>query len=168
YQFDYIFDWTVLKYPQIKGRHISGNAGLNTVTGAEKHGRISGEHDSRALEAPPRRNLGTGGRYEQHTRNRTADDLPLSKDVQADPDKVRSSRNVSTSRYVGLSGTRPSSSGEATEGPSSRVVSIIGPRTSTAQRTPLGSENKSSGLGRATRAGREDPLRSFEFLQIRK
>ncbi|XP_076945300.1 casein kinase 1-like protein 9 isoform X1 [Bidens hawaiensis] len=160
YQFDYIFDWTVLKYPQIRGRqqHISDTAG----TGGEKQGRNPGEQDSRALEALPRRNPGTGARYE-HARHRTSDDVPSSKDVQADSEKVRPSRNGSTSRYAGHS-TRPGSSGEATEGPSSRVVSSSVARGS---RTPHGSETKSSAFGRATKV-REDPLRSFEFLQIKK
>ncbi|KAL8215030.1 hypothetical protein R6Q57_004479 [Mikania cordata] len=167
YQFDYIFDWTVLKYPQIgassRGRPTSGNLGFNAEAAAEKHGRISGEQDSRALEAFPRRHPGIGGRYE-HTRHRTSEDLPLSKDVQADSEKIRSSRNGSTSRYTGLSGTRL---GDSSEGPSSRVVSSIGARTSTHRAQP-GFETKSSGLTRATKVGREDPLRSFEFLHIRK
>ncbi|KAI3742685.1 hypothetical protein L1987_60378 [Smallanthus sonchifolius] len=171
YQFDYVFDWTVLKYPQIsassRGRHISGNAGLNAGTSAEKQGRVSGGQDSRALEAFSRRNSGTGGRYEQ-SRHRTSEDLPSSKDVQADSEKVRISRNGSSSKYAGLSGARPGSSGEATEGQSSQIVSSIGPRTSTTQRAQLGYENKPSGFARATKGSREDPLRSFEFLQIRK
>ncbi|KAI3829771.1 hypothetical protein L1987_03899 [Smallanthus sonchifolius] len=171
YQFDYIFDWTVLKYPQIgaspRGRHVSGNGGLNAGTAAEKHGRLPGEQDSRALEAFPRRNPGTGGRYE-HSKHRASEDFTSSKDVQADSEKVRSTRNGNTSRYAGLTGTRPGSSGEGTEGPSSRVVSSTGARTSTTHRPQPGSETKSTGLSRATRIGREDPLRSFDFLQIRK
>ncbi|KAK1428416.1 hypothetical protein QVD17_17250 [Tagetes erecta] len=169
YQFDYIFDWTVLKYPQIsaRGRQISGTPGPNAGTTAEKHGRNPGEQDSRALEALPRRSPGTGGRYE-HSRHRTSDDLPTSKDVQADSEKVRSSRNGSTSRYVGHSGARPGSSGEGTEGPSSRAISSNRPRSSTPHRQQTGSDTRSSGLARATKVNRDDPLRSFEFLQIRK
>ncbi|XP_071689433.1 casein kinase 1-like protein 9 [Rutidosis leptorrhynchoides] len=172
YQFDYVFDWTVLKYPQIgassRGRHLSGSAGLNAGTSAEKQGRTSGGQDSRALEAFPRRNPAIGGRYE-HSRHRTSEDIPSSKDVQADTEKVRSSRNGSSSKYVAASGTRPGSSGEATEGQtSSRVVSSIGGRTSAVQRAQIGYENKSSGFSRASKSGRDDPLRSFEFLQIRK
>nr|XP_043609193.1 casein kinase 1-like protein 9 [Erigeron canadensis] len=171
YQFDYVFDWTVLKYPQIgsssRGRHLSGSAGLNAGTSAEKQGRTSAGQDSRALEGFPRRNPATAGRYE-HSRHRTSEDVPSSRDVQADSEKVRSSRNGSSSKFPGHLGTRPSSSGERTEGPSSRIVSSIGGRTSTTQRAQLGHETKPSGFPRATKVGREDPLRSFEFLQIRK
>ncbi|KAM0064461.1 putative protein kinase CK1-CK1 family [Helianthus debilis subsp. tardiflorus] len=165
YQFDYVFDWTVLKYSQVgpssRGRHVSGNAGLNAGTSAEKQGRLSGGQDYRALEALSRRNPGIGAHFER-SRNRTSEHLPLSKNVQADSEKVRTSRNGSFSKYAVLSGTRPGSSGA----PSSRVVSSVGARTSRAQ---LGYETKPSGLARATESGREDPLlRSFENLQIRK
>ncbi|MFS7888761.1 putative protein kinase CK1-CK1 family [Helianthus anomalus] len=161
YQFDYVFDWTVLKYPQVgpssRGRHVSGNAGLNAGTLAEQQGRLSGGQDSRALEALSRRNPGVGAQFER-SRNRTSEHLPLSKNVQADSEKVRASRNGSFSKYAVLSGTRPGSSGA----PSSRVVS-------SASRAQLGHETKPSGLARATKSGREDPLlQSFENLQIRK
>ncbi|KAI3668008.1 hypothetical protein L6452_43079 [Arctium lappa] len=159
YQFDYVFDWTVLKYPQIgaRGRHHSGNAGLNAGTSAERQGGAPVGQDGTFLRRPA-----TGGRYE-HSRHRTPEDLPSSKDVQADSEKVRSSRNGGSSKYGMVSGTRPSSSGEATEGQSSsRIVSSIGGRMSTTQR---GHETKPS---RTTKGGHEDPLRSFEFLQIRK
>lgn len=162
YQFDYVFDWTVLKYPQIgaRGRHHSGNAGLNAGTSAEKQGGAPVGADGR--DTFLRRNPATGGLYE-HSRQRTSEDHPSSKDVQADSEKVRSSRNGSSSKYGVVSGTRPSSSGEATEGQSSsRIVSSIGGRMSTTQR---GHETKPS---RTAKGGREDPLRSFEFLQIRK
>ncbi|KVI03848.1 Protein kinase, ATP binding site-containing protein [Cynara cardunculus var. scolymus] len=139
YQFDYVFDWTVLKYPQIgassRGRHHSGNAGLNAGTSAEKHRGAPVGQDGRAGDAYLRRN----------------------------PTPVRTSRNGSASKYGVVSGTRPSSSAEATEGQSSsRIVSSIGGRMSTTQR---GLETKPS---RTSKGGREDPLRSFEFLQIRK
>ncbi|XP_021993540.2 casein kinase 1-like protein 9 [Helianthus annuus] len=165
YQFDYVFDWTVLKYPQVgassRGRHASGNGGLNAGTSAEKQGRLSGGQESRALEALSRRNPGVGAHFER-SRNRTSEHQPLSKNVQADSEKVRTSRNGSFSKYAVLSGTRPGSSGA----PSSRVVSSVGARTSRAQ---LGHETKPSGLARATKSGREDLLlRSFENLQIRK
>ncbi|GJS96702.1 casein kinase I isoform epsilon [Tanacetum coccineum] len=167
YQFDYVFDWTVLKYPQIgsssRGRHLSGNAGLNAGTSAEKPGRTSGGQEARGLEAFARRNPVTGGRYE-HSRLRTSEDVPSSKDVHADSEKVRSSRNGSSSRYA-----RPGSSGEATEGQSSsRIVSSAGGRTSTTQRAQHGHETKPSAFSRTTKGHREDPLRSFEFLHIRK
>ncbi|XP_076933927.1 uncharacterized protein LOC143599982 isoform X3 [Bidens hawaiensis] len=157
YQYDYVFDWSLLKYPQISAtsrvRHISGNSGLNGGPSTEKPGRVSGGQDSRALEALSRRNPEVGGRYEH------------SKDVQADSEKVRTSRHVSSSKYAGLSVTRPGSSGEATEGRSSRILSSIGARTSRAQ---VGYGTKATGLARIPKGGREDQLRSFESLQIKK
>ncbi|CAH1417807.1 unnamed protein product [Lactuca virosa] len=175
YQFDYVFDWTVLKYPQISASsraRLPGDTGLNAGTSMEKQGRTSAGQDSRALEAFPRRNIATGGRYD-FSRHRTPDDMTSSKDVQPDSDKLRSSRNGSSSKFAAASGTRPSSSGEQTptEGQSSsRIMSSVGGRTSTTQRASfgLGYDAKSSGFSRPAKGGREDPLRSFEFLQIRK
>ncbi|KAL4588042.1 hypothetical protein LXL04_000920 [Taraxacum kok-saghyz] len=163
YQFDYVFDWTVLKYPQISAGsrarvstmcvYLPGTPGLNPGTSsAENKGRTS---DPRAVDPFPRRNPAT------YSRHRVPDDIPSSKDVQADSEKVRSTRNGSSSKY-----TRPSSSGEPTptaEGQSSRAR-----MSSTNQRASLGFDAKSSGFSRPAKPGREDPLRSFEFLQIRK
>ncbi|KAH7841595.1 hypothetical protein Vadar_031893 [Vaccinium darrowii] len=46
YQFDYVFDWTILKYPQIgaisRGRNPSGSAGLNPGPSVERPERTSG------------------------------------------------------------------------------------------------------------------------------
>ncbi|KAI3772970.1 hypothetical protein L6452_04166 [Arctium lappa] len=156
YQFDYVFDWTILKYPQIGAssrvrQHLSGNGGQNVGTSA---GRTSGGQDVRDRFSGAVRNPSGGGRHE-HSRNRTSEDVPSSKDVQADSEKVRSSRNGSSAKRGAL---KPSSSGEATDGRSSRVVSSSGGRLSTSQRVQQSSFAGSS----------KDPLRSFEFLQIRK
>ncbi|XP_076889491.1 casein kinase 1-like protein 9 isoform X2 [Bidens hawaiensis] len=146
YQFDYVFDWTILKYPQIgassRTRIQSGNAG---GTSAERPGRISAVQVVR--ETFSRRNPPGGSRLEL-SRNRMSEDVPSSKDVQADSEKVRSSRNGSSSKRASFlsSSNKPSSSAEA-----SRLMSSSGARLSTTQR-----------------GGREDPLRSFELLNIRK
>ncbi|XP_058197155.1 casein kinase 1-like protein 10 isoform X6 [Rhododendron vialii] len=50
YQFDYVFDWTILKYPQIgassRGRIPSGSGGLNPGPSAERPERTSVGHET--------------------------------------------------------------------------------------------------------------------------
>ncbi|XP_073137021.1 casein kinase 1-like protein 11 [Henckelia pumila] len=102
YQFDYLFDWTVLKYPQIgvssRARNPTGNAVagtsserlVRTSVGQDIRDRLSG-----AVEAFSRRNVSGSGRHGEHSRNRTSENVPSSKDVQPDSEKVRSLRNGS-------------------------------------------------------------------------
>ncbi|KAI5680074.1 hypothetical protein M9H77_01301 [Catharanthus roseus] len=171
YQFDYVFDWTILKYPQIgassRGRNPSGSAGMNAGPSAERPGRTSVGQDIRdrfsgAVEAFSRRNVSSSARHGEHSRNRS-DDVPSSKDVQADSEKGRTSRNGSSSKRAAISSSRPSSSGEH----SNRLVSSSGGRLSTTQRSI---DPKPSSFNRTsvTKGTRDDPLRSFEFLSIRK
>ncbi|KAK4732070.1 hypothetical protein R3W88_025058 [Solanum pinnatisectum] len=179
YQFDYVFDWTILKYPQIgassRGRNISGSAPLNAVPSAERPGRTSVGQDIRdrfsgAVGAFSRRNASSSGRHGEHSRHKTSDDIPSSKDVQADSERGRTSRNCSSSRRAAISSSRPSSSGEPTESrSSSRLVSSSG-RLSATQRIHSGAEPKPSLFSRTsvTKGSRDDPLRSFELLSIRK
>lgn len=92
------------------------------------------------------------------------------KSQQADSDKGRSSHNGNSSKRVVIaSSTRPSSSGEFTEGRAGRLVSTSG-RLSSAQRILSGSEPKQPTYSRnaVTKGTRDDPLRSFDFLSIRK
>ncbi|KAL0390902.1 UNVERIFIED_CONTAM: Casein kinase-like protein 11 [Sesamum calycinum] len=112
YQFDYVFDWTMLKYPQI------------------------------GSSSRPR---------------------------QFDSERGRTSRNGTSSKRAAVSTTRPSSSGEATDGRSNRMASSTG-RASSTQRVQPGIDHKPSSFARAalTKGTRDDPLRSFEFLSIRK
>ncbi|XP_027094787.2 casein kinase 1-like protein 10 [Coffea arabica] len=177
YQFDYVFDWTILKYPQIgassRGRNPSGSAGMNAGPSAERPGRTSVGQDIRdrfsgAVEAFSRRNASSSGRHAEHSRHRS-DDIPSSKDVQPDSERGRASRNGSSSKRAAVSSSRPSSSGEPTDSRSSRLVSSSG-RLSTTQRLQPGIEPKSASFSRAgvTKGTRDDPLRSFEFLSIRK
>ncbi|CAK9140606.1 unnamed protein product [Ilex paraguariensis] len=172
YQFDYVFDWTILKYPQIgaSSRGRNPNAGPS----AERPGRTSVGQDIRdrfsgAVEAFSRRNaLGTG-RHGEHSRQKLSEDIPSSKDVQPDSEKGQTSRNGNSSKRAAMSSSRPSSSGEVTDGRSSRLVSSSG-RLSSAQRNLPGVESKPSVFSRTavTKGTRDDPLRSFEFLSIRK
>ncbi|KAF2286796.1 hypothetical protein GH714_030391 [Hevea brasiliensis] len=136
YQFDYVFDWTVLKYPQIssssRGRHSSGKPG----------------HAGPSAERPQKRS--------QHLQ-------------QLEPEKGRSSsRYGSNTRKAVISNSRPSSSGEPSEGRPSRLLSSGG-RLTSSQRIQPGYESKSSTRAVASSKGtREDTFRSFELLSIRK
>ncbi|KAL3620592.1 Casein kinase 1-like protein 11 [Castilleja foliolosa] len=170
YQFDHVFDWTILKYPQIgsssRTRNLSANAGAGTS--GERAGRTSVGHDIRekfsgAVEAFSRRNVSASGRQGDTSRHRTLD---VSKDLQIDPERGRTSRNGSSSKRAAISSSRPSSTGEATDGRSSRLVSSNG-RSSTTQRIQPAFDPKPSSFSRA-KGSRDDPLRSFEFLSIRK
>ncbi|KAJ8434841.1 hypothetical protein Cgig2_022120 [Carnegiea gigantea] len=177
-QFDYVFDWTILKYPQIgsssRTRPIakpaltpgpSAERAERTSVGREIRDRFSG-----AVEAFARRNTSDAGLQGDHSRHRSLHD-PSSKDVRADSERGRSSRNGSTSRRAVASTSRPSSSGERdpSDGRSSRLISSSG-RLSTTQRILPGFEPKPSTLARgsssASRPGRDDALRSFEFLSM--
>lgn len=177
YQFDYVFDWTMLKYPQIGSSsrvRPSGKPVINPGQSGERIERPSGGPEIRdrfsgAVEAFARRNSSGLGLHSDHSRhNRSSDDVPSSKDVQADSDRPRSSsRNGSSSKKPVLSSSRPSSSGEPSESRASRLVSSSG-RLSTTQRLQPGFESKSS-LTRpsVTRGGgRDDTLRSFELLSL--
>ncbi|KAK6143957.1 hypothetical protein DH2020_020777 [Rehmannia glutinosa] len=177
YQFDYVFDWTKLKYPQIGSSSRARNPTANAIAGTsgERPGRTSVGQDIRerfsgAVEAFSRRNASASGRHAEHSRHRTSEDVPSSKDVQLDSERGRTSRNGSSSKRAAVSSSRPSSSGEVTDGrSSSRVVSSNG-RLSTTQRIQPGFEPKPSSFSRTsvTKGSRDDPLRSFEFLSIRK
>ncbi|KAJ1424017.1 Protein kinase domain, partial [Sesbania bispinosa] len=172
YQFDYVFDWTMLKYPQIgsssRARPIgkpvlnpgpSGERLERPSVGQEIRDRLSG-----AVEAFSRRNSSGHGLHNDHSRHRSSDDVPSSKDVQPMPRS--SSRNGSASKRPVISSSRPSSSGEPSESRTSRLVSSSG-RLSTTQRVQPGFESKSSFTRAAgTRGGRDDALRSFELLSI--
>ncbi|XP_052188333.1 casein kinase 1-like protein 10 isoform X2 [Diospyros lotus] len=173
YQFDYVFDWTVLKYPQ---RPV-GKLPLNPGPSADRAERAPVRQEIRdrfsgAIEAFARRNgSGTGlhgenSRNKDQSRRRSSDDIPLSKDVQADSERVRSSRNGNISKRVVMPSSRPSSSGEVGESRVTRSGTGNG-RLSTTQRLQPGLESKSSfSRAEATRGSRDDPLRSFELLTI--
>ncbi|KAG5598150.1 hypothetical protein H5410_029520 [Solanum commersonii] len=176
YQFDYVFDWTILKYPQIgassRGRPPGGSTGLNAGPSAERPGRSSVGQDIRdrfsgAVEAFSRRNASGTGKHGEYSRQKTSEDMTSSKDVQADSERGRTSRNGSSSKRAAISSSRPSSSGDPTitDSRSSRLVSSNG-RVSTTQRIHPGMEPKPSPFSR--KGTRDDPLRSFEFLSIRK
>lgn len=175
YQFDYVFDWTVLKYPQIsgsssRGRHSSGKAATALTPGpsAEKPERTSvgkeiRERLSGAVEVFSRRNISGSTPHVDHSKQKAYED------VHPDHDRARgsSSRYGSTSRRGIMTNNKPSSSADhSAEG--RRLVASTG-RPSTAQRHHSSYETKPTSFVRtSTRGGRDDPLRSFELLSIRK
>ncbi|PKI78642.1 hypothetical protein CRG98_001019, partial [Punica granatum] len=135
--------------------------------GQEIRERLSG-----AVEAFARRNGPVHGLHGDHSRHRTSDEVPSSKDVQVDSEKSRTYalRSGSTSKRAVLTNSRPSSSGEPSDGRSSRLISGSGGGrlSSTVQRLQPGFESKSSSFTRsgATRGSSTEPLRSFELLSI--
>ncbi|KAI7726086.1 hypothetical protein M8C21_024699, partial [Ambrosia artemisiifolia] len=179
YQFDYVFDWTVLKYPQggsgssssSRGRTV-GKLPLNHGPSAERvektpvrpevRERFSGTVESFA------RRTGLHGDYSRH---RSSEHATPSKE-KGDSDRARITRTSSTSKRAVISSSRPSSSGEPSESRSNRLGSGSG-RISTTQRlhSQPRFESKSSSFTRAvpsSRGGRDDALRSFELLTIGK
>ncbi|KAL0437355.1 UNVERIFIED_CONTAM: Casein kinase-like protein 6 [Sesamum radiatum] len=175
YQFDYVFDWTILKYPQIGSSSRPRNPTGNAVAGTsgERPARTSVGRDIRdkfsgAVEAFSRRNA-SSAQHGEHLRHRTLEDVPSPKDMQFDSERGRTSRNGTSSKRAAVSTTRPSSSGEMTDGRSNRMASSAG-RASSTQRVQPGIDHKPSSFARAslTKGSRDDPLRSFEFLSIRK
>ncbi|KAL1535684.1 Casein kinase 1-like protein 10 [Salvia divinorum] len=157
YQFDYVFDWTILKYPQIGSSRSrpTGRPPTNAGPSSERVERTPVKQEVRerlsgAVEAFARRN---GASHGDHSRHKSSDDVPSSKDVQADTEKGRISRPSTSKRAVASSG-RPSTSGG---------------RLTTTQRLQPGFESKTSSFTRAgaTRGGvRDETLRSFELLTI--
>lgn len=179
YQFDYVFDWTILKYPQINAttsrlRQSSGKIGLNAGPSGERPERISGGQDIRDRYSGPvafsRRNTSGSGHHSDHYSRRRGSDLaPSSKDVHPDSERghTPSSRHGSAPKRVILSGSsRPSSSGDLGENRGSRLLSGSG-RLSTSQRMhhSSSSEPKPANASR-TRGYRDDPLKSFEQLSL--
>ncbi|XP_042065154.1 casein kinase 1-like protein 10 isoform X1 [Salvia splendens] len=147
YQFDYVFDWTILKYPQIGSSSRTRQTGKPPANAGPSSERVEKtpvkqevrERLSGAVEAFARRNGASHGDQLRH--NKSAEDVPSSKDVQADSEKGRISRNSATKRAV-ASSSRPNTSG--------------GGRLTTTQRLQPG----------ATRGARDETLRSFELLTI--
>ncbi|KAF8104441.1 hypothetical protein N665_0172s0071 [Sinapis alba] len=190
YQFDYVFDWTVLKYPQTGSSSGSSSRTRNHTTAGPsmdiRQDRNAGKETTRisgAVEAFSRRHP-TNSSTRDRSRSRNSDDGPLTKHIVKRGDSERPSSSsryrTSTSRKaVAASSSRPSSAGGPTDSRvSSRLVSSSGGggsgsgnvRPSTSQRIQAGYESKTLSFSRATasRNAREDQLRSFELLSLRR
>ncbi|XP_078166587.1 casein kinase 1-like protein 10 [Carex rostrata] len=123
YQYDYAFDWTVLKYPQVGsssrpkvggGRPALGPSAERTEkpsVGQEIRDRFSG-----AVEAFARRNGGTSNNnhHGEHSRCKALEEPLVAKGNGSTPTRaVSTSRTGSTSKRAVASSSRPSSSSGA-------------------------------------------------------
>lgn len=186
YQFDYVFDWTVSKYPQMGSsakarqpisRHAPA-AGPSMVkaerssVGQEIHDRFAG-----AVEAFARRTGSGSGHHGEHSKHKTLDGAPMpSKQAILDGERTRasSSRNDSLSkRAVAAGSTRLSSSGELSDQQRSRTSRLLSGGSSSRpvqQRLHHSGESRASSLARTAggpKASREDPpYRNFELLSL--
>ncbi|XP_027367711.1 casein kinase 1-like protein 6 isoform X4 [Abrus precatorius] len=172
YQFDYVFDWTMLKYPQIggssRGRLGAGKAAMNAGPPVQKPEKISvgkeiREKLSGAVEAFSRRNPASPGPRGDHTKHRTYEDVPVQKDLHYA--QHSSTRYGSSSRRAMISSNKQISSSDYT----GRLASS-GSRPSGAHRIQPVYDSKPATYTRSgsTRGHRDDPLHSFELLSIRK
>ncbi|EOA14944.1 hypothetical protein CARUB_v10028288mg [Capsella rubella] len=137
-----------------------------------------------AVEAFSRRHTTTTSSPGDRSRSRNSDDGPLAKHTQHEyserPNSSSRYRTSSSRKAVAASSSRPSSAvGPSESRVSSRLVSSSGGggsgsgngRPSTSQRIQAGYESKTLSFSRATASKkntREDPLRSFELLSLRK
>ncbi|KAG5002840.1 hypothetical protein JHK86_026979 [Glycine max] len=171
YQFDYIFDWTMLKYPQIsgssRGRHVTGKAAMHAGPHVQKAEKISvgkeiREKFSGAVEVFSWRNPANASPRGDHTKHRSFEDAPVQKDLHYA--QHNSTRYGSSSRRAMISSNRPISSGDHTG-----RQTITGSRPSGAHRVqPVYDTKQATYTHGGSIRGRDDPLRNFELLNIRK
>ncbi|CAO2837015.1 unnamed protein product [Amaranthus hypochondriacus] len=178
YQFDFVFDWTILKYPQLSaGSRLkapvgktSGHAGPSAERAEKHNGKEARDKFSGAVEVFSRRNSSSGVVVlGDSSRHKSSEVVMSPKDL---PDPLRSNhtstRPSSTSRRAVASSSRPSSSNGPSER-SSRLVSGSG-RLSTSQRLKSGSEPSRLGTPSrpptANKGVLDEAVRSFEFLSL--
>jgi hypothetical protein len=181
YQFDYVFDWTILRYPQFGSSSSSNskprptlrpamNIPVPSADKAEKPpiGQDSRERFSGVFEAYTRRNgSGTGVQADQSSRPRTSENVLASKDTQNQERPNSLSRNLSSSRKaIAGSSVRATSSADFTENRLSRLIPN-NDRSSTTLRTQFAPSSSSVATKAApTRAARDITLQSLELLSI--
>jgi serine/threonine protein kinase len=179
YQFDYVFDWTTLMYPQLGSSSTSKprpslRPALNIpLPSAEKAEKPSTGQDTRdrfagVFEAYTRRNgSGTGVQADRSSRPRTSENVLASRDTQNKERPVTSSRNQSSSRKaVAGSSVRATASADFTENRSSRLVPNNA-RSSTTQRTHFAPSSSSLATKAApARTTRDITFPSLELLTI--
>ncbi|KAK4798824.1 hypothetical protein SAY86_031150 [Trapa natans] len=170
YPFDYVFYWTVLKYPQIGSNSKSrpnGKPSPNNGPSAEKVERPIAvgleirERVSGAVGAFAQRNGHVQVHHGDNLRHQTSlDDGPSSKGSQHDSDRSRPHAlpHDSSSKRAALMNSRTSCPLSGSGGDQF---------SSTIQRPQPGIQSKSSFIrSAATRGSSVDPLRNFEFLSI--
>ncbi|CAN0892864.1 Casein kinase 1-like protein 10 [Linum grandiflorum] len=172
YQFDYIFDWTILKYPQIgsTSRHrVSGKSGTKPQTTGEKPLETR-ERSSPGADALGRRSSTPGTGHRERSKHRQPEDGSSSKDNRSDVEKSsRPSSSRNASKRAVASSSRLSSSNVGSDSRSSWLFSNNNSRLSTTHnRIHAGSDTKASGSHRRGASGaRDDQLRSsFENLAL--
>ncbi|XP_006652514.1 casein kinase 1-like isoform X2 [Oryza brachyantha] len=166
YQLDYVFDWTILKYPQLRDNKLRPT-GKTSALGGRSAERTAGE-------ALARRTGSGSGRNGEPTKHRTLVDSLMSSKAAVDRDKTRPtslSRNGSTSRRALVSSSKPNSGDPSDTNPNrtSRLFSSSSSRPSAAQRAlqSAGAEVRSSSLSKTRKSSRDDPIiRSFEMLSL--
>ncbi|CAI0464773.1 unnamed protein product [Linum tenue] len=174
YQFDYIFDWTILKYPQIGSSsrsRTSGTTGPKPQATGEKPEKASGPM-SGGVDALAGRKSASGIGHRERSKHRQAEDGSSSKDNRSDVEKSRPSSSRNMSKKAVASSSRLSSSNVGSESRSSWLFSNSS-RLSTTQRIHSGSDTKAplashhqggSTPRESTRT--EHQLRSFDNLVI--
>ncbi|XP_031482574.1 casein kinase 1-like protein 10 [Nymphaea colorata] len=183
FQFDYVFDWTILKYPQISSNSRTrpspniGKSGAAVGPSAERMERTSVGQEIRdrfsgAVEAFSRRNSGVLGQHGEHSKQKglEAHLHPGLKDTSdAERGRGSSSRNGGSTKRAVPSSSRPSSSGDPGDHgrSSSRLISSSSGRPLATQRLQHGYDAKPATLSRnlVSRSSR-DELRNFELLSV--
>ncbi|OAY44309.1 casein kinase 1-like protein 10 isoform X3 [Manihot esculenta] len=170
YQFDFIFDWTILKYPQIgsssRQRQSSGKAGTKPRQSVEQTEKAPVKQETRdrssgALEAFGRRTASGAIQQGDRLKHRTSEDASASKDARSHTERARNTRNGSVSKKAVASSSRLSTVA-GSESRSSWLFSNNS-RLSTTHRIHSRPESKVSQAA-ATKDTPDNLLRSFEKL----
>ncbi|KAG8649787.1 casein kinase 1-like protein 10 isoform X4 [Manihot esculenta] len=169
YQFDFIFDWTILKYPQIGSssrQRSSGKAGTKPRQSVEQTEKAPVKQETRdrssgALEAFGRRTASGAIQQGDRLKHRTSEDASASKDARSHTERARNTRNGSVSKKAVASSSRLSTVA-GSESRSSWLFSNNS-RLSTTHRIHSRPESKVSQAA-ATKDTPDNLLRSFEKL----
>ncbi|KAJ4837441.1 Casein kinase 1-like protein 10 [Turnera subulata] len=181
YQFDYIYDWTILKYPQIgsssRQRQTGGKSGSKQRPTPEKTEKRTGQetHDksSGAVEEFTRRNASSAGRQHDRLKSKAPEDASSSKERRPVLERSHSSssRNGSMSKKAVASSSRLSSTvasgsrlSAAGDSRSSWLFSNNS-RLSASHRIQSRAESKVGSNANST-TPKDNPLRNFEQLTI--
>ncbi|KMZ74817.1 putative Casein kinase [Zostera marina] len=179
YQFDYIFDWTLIKFPpsnsNSKTHHNGRTTGAIGPSAERERITVGQEIRDRLYGAFSRKNNNSG------VTGRQVGDHSRQKVIDIERTRVSSTRHGSTSKRVAVSSTRPGPSADFCELPPNRSTSRLVPlnssgssnRPSSARRThhQSSAEPKPSSLSRnnivSSRTSREDlPIRNFEQMSL--
>ncbi|CAM0942885.1 unnamed protein product [Alopecurus aequalis] len=187
YQFDYVFDWTILKYPQIgsnprmrPSERTSGAAGPSiekiekapAETSARRNPSASLNQSGDNYATRPRETVSMSLKEIMHSTDRSGE-----RTTTTTAERPRtSSRTGSASRRAVASSSRPSSSMEPSEQQYNRTSRLFSSsnngssRPSSTQRVnPSVGESRATSLSRAAvaRGSRDEPLhRSLELLSL--